>query len=336
MSKFTPIKKALFAGVLTLAPLAASAADVTLRMAHVVREGDPAYKACELFKSKVESMTDGRVEVKIFPAAQLGNNRKLFTQIQSGAIDLSLTPLNLLADIVPPYSVTSAGYMFDDWSQLERVLDAPEFGQKWSKELLEKGGLRPLSYIYYGTRDLTTADTPVHTPADLKGLKIRAVPNPISLANITGIGASPTPVAWSETYQALSQGVVDGQENPIPVLYSANLFEVQHYLIKTHHQMSALPILIRESSFQKLSAADQAAVSKAAVIAAQAGTDETIKFTASLEDALVKKGMEVIDLNPQERQMFKEAVQYSLAETVDGDVLPAGLIGKVNKFISEN
>lgn len=322
---------------LTLAALfgafPALAQDITLTLAHVLREGDPAYIAAETFKDEVENASDGRIEIKIFPAAQLGNNRKIFTQIQSGAVDMTFTPYNLLADIEPSLSVTAAGYMFESWDEMQSVLQSPKLGGTWGAGLLEKGGLRILAPFYYGTRNLTTTNTEVRAPADLAGLKIRAVPNPMSLANVKGLGAAPTPVAWPETYQALRQGTVDGQENPIPVLYAAKFYEVQSYMTRTDHQMSVLPVLIREPSFQKLSAKDQSILSAAAQVAADAGTTAMFKFTDSLQADLEAKGMTIIELSSEERAVFRNSVQNVLMDEVDGGVLPEGLIADVRSFL---
>lgn len=319
-----------FAAAVAVAPVAAAAQEITLRLAHVVKEGDPAYIGAEAFGARVAELSDGRIDVKIFPAGQLGNNRKLFAQIQSGAVDMSFTPFNMLADIVPEFSIVTGGYMFESPEHQRRLLESAEFGQAWADQLLEKGNLRILSHFFYGTRNLTTAKVEVRSPEGLSGLKIRAVPNAMSLATVRGLGAAPTPVAWPETFQALRQGIVDGQENPIPVLYAAGFYEVQKYLIKTRHQMSALPFLIREPSWAKLSAADQQILQQAATEAAALATKTMVEFTQTLEADLVAKGMTIVELTETERAAFRDRVRASVAEEFDGKVFPAGLIAKVH------
>ncbi|NIA68883.1 TRAP transporter substrate-binding protein [Pelagibius litoralis] len=321
---------AAFAAAMAFSPIAAVAQEVTLRLAHVVKEGDPAYIGAETFRERVAALSDGRIAVKIFPAGQLGNNRKLFAQVQSGAVDMSFTPFNMLADIVPEFSIVTGGYMFESPEHQQRLLESAEFGQAWAGELLEKGNLRILSHFFYGTRNLTTAKVEVRSPEGLSGLKIRAVPNSMSLATVRGLGAAPTPVAWPETFQALRQGIVDGQENPIPVLYAAGFYEVQKYLIKTQHQMSALPFLIREPSWAKLSAADQQVLRQAATEAAAVATKTMVEFTQTLEADLVAKGMTIVELTEAERAVFRDRVRASVAEEFDGKVFPAGLIAKVH------
>ena len=332
-------RRTILAGTLAAAcaviALPAFAQDVTLRFAHVVRDGDPAFIAAEAFVERVSELSGGAIDVQVFPAGQLGGNRRLFAQIQSGAVDMTYTPFNMLSDIVPEFVTITGGYMFESPAHQRRVLDDPEFGGAWAEQLLETGGLRILSSFHYGTRNVTTADTPVRSPADLNGLRLRAVPNAMSLATVTGLGAAPTPVAWPETFQALRQGVVDGQENPIPVLHAAGFYEVQGYLIKTGHQMSALPFLIREASWQALSPEHQEAVQQAAIYAAGVAEETMLTFTETLESDLIARGMTIIELTDEELAVFREAVRESVAQEFDGTVLPAGLIARIHALADE-
>ena len=335
MLKRRSILAATLAAAFAVPALPAFAEDVKLRFAHVVRDGDPGFIAAEAFVERVNELSGGEITVEVFPAGQLGNNRKLFAQIQSGAVDMTYTPFNMLSDIVPEFATITGGYMFESQAHQRLVLDSPEFGGTWAEQLLERGGLRILSSFHYGTRNVTTADTPVHSPADLNGLKLRAVPNAMSLATVAGLGAAPTPVAWPETYQALRQGVVDGQENPIPVLHAARFYEVQNYLIKTGHQMSALPFLISEASWQELSPAHQEAVQEAATYAAGVAEETMITFTETLESDLIERGMTIIELTEEEVAVFRTSVRENVEREFDGTVLPAGLIARIHALASE-
>ena len=219
--------------------------------------------------------------------------------------------------------------MFDNWEQVKILLDHPDFGKVWQERLLHEGGLHILNAFYYGDRCLTTSKKEIHSPEDVQGLKIRAVPNTMSLAVVTGLGGKPTPVPWTETFQALRQGIVDGQENPIPVLYAAKLYEVQKYLIKTNHQCNSLPFVIRESKWSKISPEDQKLFMQAASEAAQIASKATVAYTNSLVDKLKKEGMTIVELTDEERNAFKTGVRAAVAEKFDGKMLPAGLIQKV-------
>ena len=161
------------AAAVALPAIPVFADDVVLRFAHVVREGDPAFIAAEAFVDRLGELSGGEITVQVFPAGQLGNNRRLFAQVQSGAVDMTYTPFNMLSDIVPEFATITGGYMFESQVHQRRVLDDPDFGGAWAEQLLERGGLRILSSFHYGTRNVTTAETPVRSPAGLNGLTLR-------------------------------------------------------------------------------------------------------------------------------------------------------------------
>ena len=313
----------------TILAIGSADAKTTLRFGHTNAPDSPKGRAADLFAELVAKYTNGNVEVKTFPSSQLGNNRKLFTAVKTRGIEMSITPFPLLADIVPEYTTYTAGYFYKDWSELEKIVENPELGGKWAQQLLEKGGLRILSTYYYGARNLTTTKTKVTKPADLKGLKIRAVPNEMSLAVVTGLGAAPTPVAIAEAFQAMRQGVVDGQENPLPTIWSQKFYEVQGYLMMTRHQMIPEPYLINEKVWQGLSAEDQAGVMKAAKEATEFNTAETIKFEASLVEDLKGKGMTVVGADEIDLDAFRKAVRAEVAKRFDGPIWPKGTTQKV-------
>ncbi len=177
-------------------PVKSANAQTQLRIAHIFSPNDPTHKGIERFAELAEEFSNGRVTVEIFPSAQLGGNRDLFGLVRTGGIEMSVTPYPLLADAVPEYNIYTAGYMYTGWEQQKKVLDHPDFGQTWNEQLLQETGLRVLDSYFFGARTLTTTDTRVTTPADLNGLKIRAVPNEMSLAVVTGLGGTPTPVPF--------------------------------------------------------------------------------------------------------------------------------------------
>ncbi len=310
----------------------AQAQDVTLRMGHIHAPSGPTGRGADMFADLVSQYTDGRVEVQVFPSSQLGGLRDLFGASRSGAVDIVLTPYPLLSDIVPSYSILTAGYVFDDFDHQRAVLDHPDFGQSWSAELAEKGGLVVLANYYFGARTLTTTDKEVRSPADLDGLKIRAVGNPLSLATIRGLGANPTPLPLSELFQGLSQGIVDGQENPLPTIYNQNFFDVQRYLILTRHQLIPIPFTINADSWAELSDEDRQAVMRAAQEAAAWMTETVMAEEDSLLGQLKAEGMTVIG---PEQGLDLEAFRASVATEVaplDGDEWPAGLMESVAKL----
>ena len=318
---------ALTAAAFTLA--APVHAKTTIRFGHSNAPGSPKGMAADKFAKLVGEYSKGEVVVKTFPSSQLGDNRKLFTAVKTRGIEMAIVPFPLLADIVPEYTALTAGYFYENWDQLKKVVDSPELGQKWSKALLEKGRVRVLGTYYYGARDLTTSKVKVTRPADLNGLKIRAVPNEMSLAVITGMGASPTPVALAEAFQAMRQGVVDGQENPLPTISSQRFYEVQKYLMLTRHQMIPEPYLINESVWKSLSAEDKDAISRAAKEATDYNTAETIKYEGTLVEELKAKGMTVLGPDEIDMAAFKTAVKAEVIKRFDGPIWPKGTSDKV-------
>ena len=315
-------------------PVGSANAETELRLAHIFSPNDPTHKGAERFAQQVEKYSEGRVKVKIFPSGQLGNNRKLFGLVRSGGIDMSTTPYPLLADAVPEYNIYTAGYMYKGWEDLKKVLEHPDYGQAWNKRLLEKSGLRVLGNYFFGARTLTTTKALVTKPSDLKGLKIRAVPNKMSLAVVTGLGGTPTPVPFPELFQGLRQGVADGQENPVPTIWAQKFYEVQKYLILTRHQLIPVGYLINETVWQKLDSKDQEAIQKAIVEGAAHTTELNLTQEENLIKELAAKGMEVI--GPDEGlqlDAFRESVQAEVIKTFEGEIWPAGLVDEIKAII---
>lgn len=321
---------------LTLPMSAALGQEITLRMGHIHSPSGPTGRGVDLFAEKAAEYSDGRLAVQVFPSSQLGGLKKLFGASRSGAIDLALTPYPLLSDIVQSYSILTAGYVFDDFEHQLAVLNHPNYGQAWSTELAKKGGLEVLANYYFGARTLTTTDTEVRTPADLNGLKIRAVGNPLSLATITGLGANPTPLPFSELFQGLTQGIVDGQENPLPTIFNQKFFDVQKYLILTRHQLIPIPITINAKSFGKLSDDDQKAIRRAAIEAAKFMTETVMAEEAKLVSGLKAEGMEVIGVDQGlDLEAFRASVTTKI-EALDGVQWPNGLLVQAKKFALAN
>jgi TRAP-type transport system periplasmic protein len=321
---------ALIGGALALSAPAslALAQDVTLRMGHIHAPSGPTGRGADMFAELVSDYTDGRVEVQVFPSSQLGGLRDLFGASRSGAVDIALTPYPLLSDIVPSFSILTAGYVFNDYDHQLAVLDHPDFGQAWNAELAENGGLVVLANYYFGARTLTT-ETEVRTPDDLDGLKIRAVGNPLSLATITGLGANPTPLPLSELFQGLSQGIVDGQENPLPTIFNQNFFDVQDYLILTRHQLIPIPFTVNAESWGELNSEDQDGVMRAAREAAAWMTATVMEEEASLLGQLEANGMTVIGPDQGlDLEAFRASVAAEIAP-LDGEEWPAGLMEAV-------
>lgn len=238
--------------VLTVVSTVTSAA-TTLRFGHANNNGEIATDLFQEFADKVTQRTKGEVTVKVFPAEQLGKEADLIQQVKSGALDISAPSMPVLSNLVPALEIASAPFLWADWAQAEKVITGPAFQAQFD-ELRDKHNVQMLSKIWYwGWRNLTTGTRPVKRPEDVAGLKIRVPESPVWVEMIRAMGAAATPIPFGEVYTALQQKTVDGQENPIPTIYSRKFYEVQAHLTMTRHMLQNNTIIINKRSFEKLS-----------------------------------------------------------------------------------
>lgn len=223
-----------FAALALAAPrVARGAMPVTLRFAHYVPVDHPANIAAEQFAKQVEARTDGAIRIAIFPNNQLGDPPQEAAQIRAGVIDMGLPTEGQLDKYDKAFAVVPLPFVFKDRPEVFRVLDGPAMA--WLAPLAEKQGFVMLRNWDYGFRNITNNVRPIMTPDDVKGLKIRTPPEIQIEACMEALGARVTPISFAELYLALSQHVVDGEENPIPVIYFNKYYEVQKNLALTRH-----------------------------------------------------------------------------------------------------
>ena len=234
------------------APDAACAA-TTLRFGHANNNGEIATDLFQEFADNVTKRTKGEVTIRVFPAEQLGKEGDLIQQVKSGALDISAPSMPSLSGLVPALEIASAPFLWTDWAQAEKVISGPAFQPQFD-ELRDKHNVLMLSKIWYwGWRNLTTGTRAVNKPEDLAGLKIRVPESPVWVEMIRAMGGAPTPIPFGEVYTALQQKTVDGQENPIPTIYSRKFYEVQAHLSMTRHMLQNNTMIVNKRSFEKLS-----------------------------------------------------------------------------------
>ncbi len=204
--------------------------------------------------------TDGRVKVQVFPNEQLGKEMEVIGNIQSGIVDMLITGESMM-NWAPLCGLIAVPYMIRDSAHMEKIVEG-EVGQAIEKEVIEKVRLRPVSWFERGARNLTS-NREIRKPEDLNGLKVR-VPNvPLFVATWEALGAKPTPMAFSEVFTSLQQGIIDGQENPYDLIKSASFFEVQKFVNMTEHVRGWIYLVIGEDRFQSMPKDIQAAVLEA-------------------------------------------------------------------------
>ena len=231
---------------------------VTLRMAHVYEVNAPTHTyGTALLSERLREKTNG-LDVTVYPASQLGSESELLEQLVVGELDLAISGPSFLAMWHPPIGVLDAAYVSRDLNHMLEIARSDEMAPEWD-ELRKKYDVRVLDTWAYGSRHLTS-NRPIRHPDDLKGFRLRSPAARIFQASGKALGASPMPIAFSEVYLALQQGIADGQENPVPVIKSMGFHEVQKCLNLTGHIQSSLQILVNERKWQRLTPDQQKAL----------------------------------------------------------------------------
>jgi TRAP-type transport system periplasmic protein len=265
----------------------------TVRWGESLPPNHPQVQMAERIAKDVGEKSAGRIEIQIFPSGQLGTGSDMIEAVSSGALQFTTDGAGAIASFLPQLSVIEAPYLWRDAEHLKKLASAPIFASL-NEALVAKRKMRMLAVTYYGKRHVTTGSKPVNTPADLVGLKLRVPPVDVFRAMVEAWGAKATPIAFAELYLALSQRAVDGQENPLPTIANAKLFEVQKFLILTEHIITPRLPLVNDSFWQGLPAADRALM-QAAIDEAGAWQDKTLlEQEASLTSTLKGNGMTVI------------------------------------------
>nr|WP_319515438.1 DctP family TRAP transporter solute-binding subunit [uncultured Cohaesibacter sp.] len=300
------------AAVITLG-LASYASAQTIRVAHVDPDEWTASKkgaAAHIFKNIVEGESD--LTVELFPAGSLGNETELVGQAQEGLTQVVLVS-GAMSKICPAAGVLDIPYTFSSATIAWSVLDG-EFGKALGEHCLEQTGLRTLAYGETGFRNFTNGTREIRKPEDMKGLKFRVQPIPLYVEMVKGLGGEPTPIAWTELPNALSTGVVDGQENPVGVIYNNGLHKLQKYMTLDGHVYGADFILISDEFYQGLTDAQKQVVNKAAKVAGTMGRAIQQWGTAEGVNKVQEEGMQVYSPTAEEIAAFAEKAQPAVVE----------------------
>lgn len=225
-------------------------AQMTMKFAHFADEGHPGHLAAKQFSAAVEQRTKGQIKIQIFPNNALGAPPEQAEQVKMGVTDMGLPTQGQFDKWIKAFGVVMLPFAYDDWDHVHRTLDGPCFD--WFKQLAEKEGFILLSNWEYGFRNLTNNKRPINTPDDVKGLKIRVPPEMQMTAAFQAMGAVTATIAFPEVYMALAQGVADGQENPISVIYFMKFYEVQKHLAVTRHIYNNMIHTISAKTWAKL------------------------------------------------------------------------------------
>jgi tripartite ATP-independent transporter DctP family solute receptor len=277
-----------------------------LKISNGVNEHHPSFLGGRKFGELLEAKLPGKYQVQVFANAQLGDDVRATEAVRMGTLEMVTTSASPLTGLVPEFNVFDLPFIVPSESAADAIFDGP-VGARLAAAL-EPKGLKLLAYYENGFRQLTNSAREVRTPADLRGLKIRTMQNPIHLETFRAMGANPTPMPFSEVFTALQQRTIDGQENPIPTIWLSKFYEVQRFVTLTGHVYGPHIMLISKRLWDTFPAADQKAILEAAQESAVFQRALNRKMNRDFVDNLRRAGITVTALTPEQRKAFQDAV----------------------------
>lgn len=303
-----------------------------MKLAVVTSEDRSLTKGLVKFGELVESKTNGSIKVEVYPNGQLGGDREVFESLQFGSIQGTTMSTGPIAQFVPKFNVFDLPFLFPNSEVAYGVLDG-KIGTDLLAEL-ESQNVIGLNYWENGFRHLTNGVKEVKTPDDVKGLKIRTLENDLHMSIWSELGANPTPMAFTELFAGLQQGVVDGQENPVGNVTANKFYEVQKYLSKTGHVYNASPFLISKDFWNTLSDEEKKAIQEAADEARDYQRELNQKEDEDGYQFLTENGMTITDISDEEKEAFLEKVRpvYEKYSASIGEAFVDELLAEINKL----
>lgn len=285
----TVICSVLLAGLLSVSTV--NAADYDLKLGHVTSDKEPVHQAIMHFVEKVKERSKGRINITVFPNAQLGTNSEVYEQLRAGAPIITISDPGFLGDFVPDFGVLGGPYLMKDPRDFSKIIKSDIY-KDMSDKLRDNANIELLALNWlFGSRNLI-ADKPIKGPADIAGMTVRVPPNIMWVKTFEAMGARPTQLPWAEVYSGLSAGVVDAAEAPLPSLYGAKLYEVKKVISMTGHFKGFTGLIINSTYFSKMPKDLQVIMKEEAIAAGVYMTDLMLssqnEWVAKLEALGVK------------------------------------------------
>lgn len=284
------------------------------------------------FKYLVEGYTVGEVEVQLFPGSALGNETEMLQNTRSGELDLCMLSVPNLSPFSRKINILTFPYVIKSMRDAVTITTG-KLGQQWNDILKKEAGIRILAWTYSNFRHLTNSKRKITSMADLKGLKVRVPQNALMIASYEAWGANPTPMAWPETFTALQQGVVDGQDNPYIVNYTMKFHEVQGYITPLHYQFSLQPMIVGEKHFQKMDQKLKDILVRAGIEAQQYCVLFQMEESDKALQAMIDAGMEYSEFSDEDKmiEMAKEKVWPEYYDKVGGKEAVMEVVAELEK-----
>ena len=302
------------AAALVLAPLlgpfgCGGSGPRVLRLSHITSPGSSWDKGARRFADLVRERSQGRILVRVFPAGQAANHnqRAELSMLGSGSLDMALVSTIILALYLDPrFDLVGLPWLFPDHAAAERVLDGPVGRELLA--LLETKGIVGLAYGANGFRQITNSVRPVRAPADLAGLRCRVAGSAMYARTLELLGADPLTMNFGEVYTSLQQGVIQAQENPLSIIASSRLYEVQRYCTIWNYSYDPIILAVNRRTLESLAPADRDLLRACAREAMQYQRQVVHEEDRTLPEVLRSKGMQVERLDPDRIRAFRAAV----------------------------
>jgi TRAP-type transport system periplasmic protein len=306
------VTKALVAAMAVAAFSAASAQERVIKFATQNNAGHPIVVGMEAFKKSLEEKSGGKIKVNLHPGGTLGSDQANVSAIQGGTLEMASMNSGILGSLAPEFQVYDFPFIFANTKEADAVVDGA-FGKKMHAKL-DSTGVVGLAYYELGFRNMTNSKRPLVKVEDIAGLKLRVIANPINLAWVKALDANPTPLPFPEVYAALETKAVDGQENPVTVINSAKLYEVQKYLTITNHVYNPQSVIFSKKVWDTYSAAEQKMVREAVNESVSTQRKAARDQVAGALDSIKKGGTLVNEMSPAELAKLSKKMAPVYAE----------------------
>ncbi len=271
------------------------------------------------FKYLVESYTDGETEIQLFPGSALGTETEMLQNTRRGELDLCMLSVPNMSPFSKKINILTFPYVIQSMDDAVTITTG-KLGQQWNDILIKEAGIRILAWTYSNFRHLTNSKRKITSMADLDGLKVRVPQNALMIASYKAWGANPTPMAWPETFTALQQKVVDGQDNPYIVNYTMKFHEVQDYITPLHYQFSLQPMIVGEKHFKKMDSKLQEILVRAGLEAQQYCVLFQMQESDKALKSMIAAGVEYSEFSDEDKmiQVAKDEVWPKYYDKVGG------------------
>lgn len=276
------------------------------------------------FGEELERLSDGRLTIRPHFNNALGAEREVVEGMSFGLIDMGITSTGPMGGFVDEFMLFDLPYIFTSHAHVHAFLDS-EHGDALAQKLEDQIGVKILGWMENGFRHNTNNVRPLNTPEDLAGIRHRTQESRVQVDTWTALGANASPMAWTEVFTALQQGVMDSQENPIPTIYDVRFYDVQRYLNLTQHVYSPAPLMIGADLFNSLSEEDQQIVLEAARAAVPVQREASMRMEAELIDQLAERGMVVTEPDLAAFQAAVQPVIERWTSEVGADLIEAAM-----------